>query len=148
MAMKQTFERQPESSFHAAALDRLLGVIGTAWKEAAGAWKERRQKRSVTADDEDKDTLAHLFRYLCRLFPWLNAARSSPVTALKESSSAPLLAMTTISRACGIRLRSRRKNSLTSLLIRLRMTALPTRVVTVMPSRHCPVSLGWLRITK
>jgi len=38
-AVKQSAEREPETPPYAAALDRLLGIGGAAWKKAAGAWK-------------------------------------------------------------------------------------------------------------
>jgi hypothetical protein len=50
-AAKYSAQSEPESPPDAAALDRLLGIGGTAWKKAAGAWKKRREKDSVTAYD-------------------------------------------------------------------------------------------------
>jgi hypothetical protein len=96
-AVKQAAEREPEPLPDAAALDRLLGISGAAWKKAAGAWKERRQEDPISADDEDQDFLAQPRHYFCRLLPWVKAVSSSAATSLRESISAPLFAMTTMS---------------------------------------------------
>jgi len=54
----------------------------------------------------------------------------------------------TISRHGRISWRWRRKNSRRTLFIRLRTTAFPTRVLTVMPSRLSPISFVSLMTTK
>jgi hypothetical protein len=76
------------------------------------------------------------------------ACASCDSTSLKLNSCAPVLAMTTISRGGCNKLRQFLKNSLTRRFTRLRWTAPPMRLVTVIPILEIGVRAGVDRTTK
>ena len=102
----------------------------------------------ISCKNEPESSFTQPNHYFCRL-PWgVKAPLSSFVTLSSESSPAPFLAIMTMSRGAVSSRQWRRKNSLRSLLIRLRMTALPTLALPGMPSLFSPLSFALLRITK
>src|SRR6266446_1440853 len=135
MAAKQPLERQPRSSCHAEALDRLVCIQRTRGLKPAASAHEQRQVRLIESQRPERQAHARC--------PWqavhaLGIRRNNSASSAANSAFATLLfGCMTMSHPAGISRRWQRTTSRTRRRMRLRTTAPPSAFLMLNPKRLC-----------
>src|SRR3990172_6392093 len=134
VAAEHPANREPASPHRPVPRDRLRRKARAARLEATRRFQERRDRETIYLDEEDQE-LCHQPREEIHCEQPRKSEPSSDSTSCTPSLAAPLRAITTTSTGRASTSRRRRKHSRTHLFTRLRVTAFPTRRLTVMPNR-------------
>lgn len=136
MASANSSHKEPPPTEHPKLVNSIGCVLRTSRKKTTAPWEKRRNNILIKSNNE-KDcffhvTLLNLNRYFLKSF----------INSSLATSAAFFRAMTTQSTLVARRFASTLKTSRISLFTRFLFTALPTRLLTVTPSREKPTPLS------
>jgi hypothetical protein len=97
VAAEEAAQAKPDSFSHPISVDGLRGIDGAAREKAASAGQQGGEKKTIPGDDADNGSLTKSNHHSQRLRFWEKASLISSATWLRESRSAPFLAIMTTS---------------------------------------------------